>query len=115
MASEAGALVARFRSEQLAEALVSAYDEALGRWPVPVTSMDVAGEYGTTRVHASGPAGEAPLQLLHGGGCPSPIWYANAGVLAQSRRVYAVDRIGDAGMSVAAGQPVRRADDLIGW
>ncbi len=114
MVSDADGLAARFRSEHVANAFVSAYEQALGYWPVPV-SLDLAGDYGTTRVHVCGPAGQAPLVLLHGGGCTSTIWYANVGALAQHRRVYAVDQMGDAGMSFAAGRPVRGVDDLVGW
>ena len=112
---DASELAKRFRSEELAEAFVSAYDAMLGRWPLAVKSLDVGGEYGTTHVQACGPPDGKPLVLLHGGGCTSTVWFANAGVLGRAHRVYAVDQIGDAGKSVADGRPVRRAEDFMGW
>jgi pimeloyl-ACP methyl ester carboxylesterase len=112
---ETSELARRFRSQELAEAFVSAYDAVLGRWPLAVTSLDVAGAYGTTHVHTCGPPGGKPLVLLHGGGCTATAWFANAGVLGRVHRVYAVDQIGDAGKSVADGRPVRRAEDLMAW
>jgi pimeloyl-ACP methyl ester carboxylesterase len=112
---ETSELARRFRSQQLAEAFVSAYDALLGRWPLAVTSLDVGGAYGTTHVQACGPPGGKPVVLLHGGGCTSTVWFANAGVLGKTHRVYAIDQIGDAGKSVADGRPVRRAEDFMGW
>ncbi len=108
-------LAKRFHSQELAETFVSTYNAVLGRWPLAVTSLDVGGEYGTTHVQACGPPGGKPLVLLHGRGCTSTVWFANAGVLGRAHRVYAVDQIGDAGKSVAEGRPVRRAEDFMGW
>jgi len=108
-------LAKHFRSQELAEAFVSTYDAVLGRWPLAVTSLDVAGEYGTTHVQACGPPGGKPLVLLHAGGYTSTVWFANAGTLGRVHRVYAVDQIGDAGKSVADGRPVQRAEDLMAW
>ncbi|MFD8480651.1 alpha/beta fold hydrolase [Kitasatospora sp. NPDC059673] len=97
-------------------AFLSAYDTLLSRWPVPVETIDVETPYGTTRVNAAGPAGGPPLVLLHGGGATAASWWANAGELAREARVFAVDRIGEAGRSARGGrQPVRRVEDLHGW
>ncbi|MFF0393327.1 alpha/beta fold hydrolase [Kitasatospora sp. NPDC004615] len=97
-------------------AFLSAYDTLLGRWPVPVETIDVETPYGITRVNAAGPAGGPPLVLLHGGGATAASWWANVGELARTARVFAVDRIGDAGRSASSGrQPVRRVEDLHGW
>ncbi|MEW1752408.1 alpha/beta fold hydrolase [Streptomyces angustmyceticus] len=92
-----------------------AYERAMARWPVLVERIDLASEFGTTRVNVCGPAGAPPLVLLHGGGTTSAIWYAQAAVLARTRRVYAVDQIGAPGLSVHAGRPLRRPEDLYAW
>ncbi|HZD66729.1 MAG TPA: alpha/beta fold hydrolase [Acidimicrobiales bacterium] len=105
----------RFRSRGLAEAFVSAYRAELARWPLPVDPLDVAGDYGTTRVQVCGRPTGAPLVLLHGGGCTSTSWFANVGALGDAHRVYAPDQIGDAGMSVARGRPIREVGDYMAW
>ncbi|KOG37080.1 alpha/beta fold hydrolase [Streptomyces resistomycificus] len=94
---------------------LAAYDAVLDQWPVPVDRMDLTSEYGTTRVTACGPAGGEPLVLLHGGGATSAVWFANVGDLSRTRRVYAVDRIGEAGRSRPGDRPVRSVDDLLDW
>ncbi|MFD8706431.1 alpha/beta fold hydrolase [Kitasatospora sp. NPDC059648] len=104
-----------FRTPESEAAFFAAYDAALACWPLPVTPIDAPSEYGTTRINACGPEGGRPVVLLHGGGATSTVWYANVAALAASRRVYAVDLIGDAGRSVHDGRPIKRADDVTGW
>jgi pimeloyl-ACP methyl ester carboxylesterase len=94
---------------------LAAYDALLGRWPVPVDRTDLTSAYGTTSVTACGPADGKPLVLLHGGGATAAVWFANAADLSRTRRVYAVDRIGEAGRSVRGERPVRSLDDLLDW
>jgi len=115
MMSDTSELARRFRSPDLAARFVSAYDAALARWPREVTSADVAGEYGTTRVQVCGPPDGTPLVLLHGGGCTSTVWFANIATLSRTHRVYAVDQLGDAGLSVPAGPPIRSPGDFMKW
>jgi pimeloyl-ACP methyl ester carboxylesterase len=105
----------RFRSSRLADSFRAAYDAQLARWPADTSAADVTGEYGITRVQACGPPGGAALVLLHGGGCTSTSWFASAGPLAAGHRIYAVDQMGDAGMSVPSGQPIRRVEDHMAW
>jgi pimeloyl-ACP methyl ester carboxylesterase len=94
---------------------LAAYDAVLDHWPVPVDRMDLTSAYGTTRVTACGPVDGEPLVLLHGGGTTSAVWFANVADLSRTRRVYAVDRIGEAGRSLRGGRPVRSVDDLLDW
>jgi pimeloyl-ACP methyl ester carboxylesterase len=91
------------------------YDAMLERFPAPVESLDVAGRHGTTRVNVCGDPGAPPVVLLPGGGATSTVWWAVAGALAGSRRVFAVDPIGDRGRGVYDGEPVRRVADLMRW
>ncbi|HEX5120797.1 MAG TPA: alpha/beta hydrolase [Pseudonocardiaceae bacterium] len=105
----------RFRTQDLADEFTAAYDAELARWPLPVTPVDVAGEYGTTHVQVCGPADGPPLVLLHGGGCTSTVWFAAAAALGRTHRIYAPDQIGDAGRSVPSDRPVRRVEDLMAW
>nr|WSW47573.1 alpha/beta fold hydrolase [Streptomyces sp. NBC_01001] len=93
----------------------AAYEALLARWPAGTAEIDVATPYGTTRVHAYGPAEAAPLLLLHGGGSTGAVWFANAAALGAHHRVLAVDILGDAGRSVRAGRPLRTTADLMAW
>jgi pimeloyl-ACP methyl ester carboxylesterase len=108
-------LAERFRSLEAAEAFVAGYKAQLARWPLPVTQMDLPGEYGTTRVNVCGPVDGAPLVLMHGGGSTSTVWFANAGELGTRHRVYAIDQMGDAGMTVPAGRPIQDVEDYMTW
>ncbi|MEV7123606.1 alpha/beta fold hydrolase [Kitasatospora griseola] len=97
-------------------AFLSAYDTLLDRWPVPVEPIDLDTPYGSTRVNAAGPTDGPPLVLIHGGGSTAASWWANVGELACEARVFAVDRIGEAGRSARAGdRPLRTVEDLHGW
>src|SRR3984957_18845973 len=108
-------LTTRFRSPDLAAAFRARYDEALARWPLDTGAVDVPGPFGTTHVQACGPPDAPPLVLLHGGGCTSASWFANAGALSRAHRVHAVDQLGDAGLSVPSGRPIRRPADFMAW
>ncbi|MEU6758996.1 alpha/beta hydrolase [Streptomyces sp. NPDC046685] len=94
----------------------AAYDEALGQEP-RVEAVELPTPYGVTRVNAWGPAGGTPLVLLPGGGATSAVWGACvAAGLGRDHRAYAVDLVGEPGLSVPApGRAVRTVGDLVGW
>jgi pimeloyl-ACP methyl ester carboxylesterase len=94
---------------------LAAYETVLDRWPVPVDRMDLTSAYGTTRVTACGPEHGKPLVLLHGGNTTSAVWFANAADLSRTRRIYAMDRIGEAGYSLRGNRPIRSIEDLLQW
>ncbi|MFD4369485.1 alpha/beta fold hydrolase [Rhodococcus sp. NPDC058521] len=96
-------------------AFYRAYDRVLDKWPVDVTRLDLASEFGTTRVNVCGQVDAPSVVLLPGAGATSTVWFANVAALANHYRVYAVDLIGDVGRSVANGTPVRTVDDLMSW
>lgn len=108
-------LAGRFRSPVAAATFRARYDEALARWPDDTEAVDVPGPFGTTHVQVCGPPGAPPVVLLHGGGCTSAAWFANAGALGQAHRVHAVDQLGDAGLSVPGDRPIRRPEDFLEW
>ncbi|GAB7031042.1 alpha/beta hydrolase [Streptomyces sp. NPDC021749] len=96
-------------------AFPAAYAQAMTRWPIAVERLEVVSEFGTTCVHACGPADGPPLVLLPGGGTTSASWHALAPALAGTHRVYAVDPMGTPGLSVPGDRPVRRPADLMAW
>lgn len=94
---------------------LAAYRAVLAKWPDDVEALDVPTPYGATRVHVCGPADGAPLVLLSGGGATSTVWFGVAAKLSGALRVYAVDLIGDAGLSVPRGRRVTDGKDLTHW
>ena len=93
----------------------TAYEAMLARWPVKVDVLNVRTRHGTTRVNACGPADARPLVLISGYGTTSAIWYDNVGSLATNRRVFALDRLGDRGLSVYDGQPITNQAGLMSY
>ncbi|MEV6206448.1 alpha/beta fold hydrolase [Kitasatospora sp. NPDC051914] len=93
----------------------AAYDALLARWPVGTAELDVATPYGSTRVHARGPADAPPLVLLPGGGATGAVWFATAAALGGSHRVLAVDLPGDPGRSSRGERPLHTGEDVAAW
>src|SRR5262245_10865900 len=87
-------------------AVESAYRSALERWPVPAQQLTVPTSQGDTFVVACGPADAPPLVLLHGSGTNTAMWMADVPVWAKHLRVYAVDVIGEPGLSAPSRPPL---------
>jgi pimeloyl-ACP methyl ester carboxylesterase len=92
-----------------------AYQQAVDRWPVPVTALDVPTDYGVTHLLASGDEAAPVVLAIPGGGATATAWSAVAGGLAPAHRVVAVDPIGQPGLSGPGGRPLTSAADLNGW
>ncbi|BBC37071.1 hypothetical protein SGFS_083650 [Streptomyces graminofaciens] len=94
-----------------------AYGKVLAKWPADREALNVPGAFGATRVHMCGPCDAPPLVLLPGGGgATSASWFANAEALSRDHRVYALDLIGQPGLSTGeAGHPLRTVADLTAW
>jgi pimeloyl-ACP methyl ester carboxylesterase len=94
---------------------LAAYDAVLDRWSVPVEMLELVSDFGTTHVNAAGPTSAVPLVLLSGGGATAAVWFANVASLSRIRRVYAVDRIGEAGGSQPGDRAISSPADLLEW
>lgn len=92
-----------------------AYDRVMAAWPAETETLTVPTPYGDTHLNVCGPPDGPPLLLLPGGRSTSASWFANAGALGRTHRVYAADLIGDPGRSVPGGPPLRTVDDLRVW
>jgi pimeloyl-ACP methyl ester carboxylesterase len=103
-----------FRTEAGRARYFAAYEATLRLWPVAVDSFDVATRFGSTHVHACGPADAPALVLLHGQAISSTMWYPNVGGLSEALRVYALDTVGDLGKSVST-TPVRQPGQYADW
>ena len=107
--------MSRFSASPAAEGFFSTYDRVLAKWPLPIDTIDVESDYGTTRVNASGPVDGPPVVLLPGGGATSTVWFANVAALTRENRVFAIDPMGDPGRSVVGPTPIRTVDHLMSW
>ncbi|MCR6487258.1 alpha/beta fold hydrolase [Amycolatopsis sp. OK19-0408] len=94
-----------YKSETGARLLRERYLEALTAWPVPHEQVRVPTPEGETFVVVSGPENAPPLVLLHGSGSNSAEWAPRIRELGQFR-VYAVDIIGEPGLSAEARPPL---------
>lgn len=97
-----------FRSAKAAASIVGQYKDVLDQWPVPRTERHVATRFGSTFVIASGPETGPPVILLHGAQANSAAWMPDVSQWSRKFRLFAVDMIGEAGLSA----PVR--PDLAG-
>ncbi|GAA1227563.1 alpha/beta fold hydrolase [Pseudonocardia alaniniphila] len=103
-----------YRSEAGARLLRERYLQALERWPVENERFHVPTREGETFVIASGPATAPALVLLHGSGGNSAQWIDSIAELATHFRVYAVDVIGERGLS-APSRPPMASDRYAVW
>jgi pimeloyl-ACP methyl ester carboxylesterase len=95
-----------YKSEAGARLLRERYLEALKSWPVPRDEVRVPTPEGETFVLVSGPESAPPLVLLHGSGSTSAEWAPRIPALIERFRVYAVDVIGEPGMSAETRPPL---------
>ncbi|MFC7615831.1 alpha/beta fold hydrolase [Actinokineospora soli] len=89
-----------------------AYDAARAECPPADAVLDVATEFGSTRVYRFG-EGE-PMVLLPGLSATALSWAPFIPAFAARHRVYAIDTMGEAGMSVATVR-MRSARDRVRW
>lgn len=94
-----------FTSAQAAEDVLACYAACLRHWPVPSQRLTIPTRYGDTFVVASGPESAPPLLLLHGTMANAAAWLREVATWAAEFRVYAVDIIGDAGLSAPVRPP----------
>ncbi|MBB2915512.1 pimeloyl-ACP methyl ester carboxylesterase [Streptosporangium becharense] len=82
------------------------YREYLERWPVPSEHLRVPTRQGETFVVACGPKDAPPLMLLHGSMANTSMWMADVAAWSRDFRVYAVDMIGEPGLSAPSRPPL---------
>ncbi|PSK93653.1 pimeloyl-ACP methyl ester carboxylesterase [Murinocardiopsis flavida] len=95
-----------YKSEAGGNEIRRRYREALADWPVPAEHLRVPTREGETFVVASGPADAPPLVLLHGSGANTTMWQGDAASWARHFRTYAVDLIGEPGLSAPSRPPL---------
>ncbi|AOP47557.1 alpha/beta fold hydrolase [Streptomyces lydicus] len=108
-----------YKSEAGAQEIQRRYREALDAWPVPAEQLRVPTREGETFVLVSGPEDAPPVVLLHGAGANATMWQDDITTWARHFRTYAVDLIGEPGLSapsrppLASDAPARWLDDVL--
>lgn len=91
-----------------------AYDHAMGLWPTPVEHHEVPGPFGTTHVVASGNPDGTPVVLIHAASLTATQWYLQAADLGADHRCYAIDIMGDIGLSTQTA-PIHTRAEAAAW
>jgi pimeloyl-ACP methyl ester carboxylesterase len=95
-----------YRSAEGERAVRERYLEILKHWPVPNQQLRVPTREGETFIVACGDRGAPPLLLFHGSMANSAMWMGDIAAWSEHFRVYAVDIIGDAGLSAPSRPPL---------
>lgn len=103
-----------YRSEEGGHALEQRYREILEQWPVAHEHLRVPTAQGETFVVACGPKDAPPVLLLHGSAANNARWMAEVPAWSQRLRLYAVDMIGEPGLS-APSRPPLDAETYAAW
>jgi len=103
-----------WKTPQGGEAVRARYRQFLQFWPQPAEHIRVPTSQGETFVVASGKADGPAVVMLHGSGSNAVVWARDAAVLGQYARVYAVDMIGEPGLS-AESRPPLASGVYAGW
>jgi len=103
-----------YKSEAGRQAIEAFYRKVLTRWPVANEHIVVPTRHGETLVIACGPTDAPPVVLLHGSGSNSAVWIRDVAEWAKQYRVYAVDVIGEPGLS-AQSRPSLRSGAYVEW
>ena len=111
--------VGHWRSQEGFASYRAAYHEVMATLPAPTRTHDVATGYGAVRVYewaapGGGEGEDLPVVLLPGTRSGAPMWGDNLGHWIGERTVYAMDAVGDAGMSTQS-VPFASFDDQATW
>lgn len=103
-----------WKSDAGREAVLERYRRFLAYWPQPCVQRRVATAQGETFVMESGGDGAPAVVFLHGSASNSVTWLRDAAVLGEHLKVYAVDMIGEPGLS-AESRPALASGAYAPW
>jgi pimeloyl-ACP methyl ester carboxylesterase len=95
-----------YKSAEGERAVRERYLEILKHWPVPNQQLRVPTREGETFIISCGREVAPPLLLFHGSIANSAMWIGSVAAWAERFRIYAVDIIGDAGLSAPSRPPL---------
>ncbi|NRR03392.1 alpha/beta hydrolase [Brevibacillus sp. RS1.1] len=103
-----------YKSEVGKREVLGQYRKILANWPVENHQYEVETSLGPTFIIESGSKDNPPLILLHGSVSNSFTWYGDVASLSKTHNVYAIDIIGEAGLS-AASRPSYESGSYALW
>lgn len=103
-----------YTSAEGAHLLMRRYRTALESWPVTSEHHRVPTSQGETFVLSCGPEDAPPVLLLHGSSANALTWLADAPTWSGEFKLYAVDLIGEPGLS-ASSRPLLGSEDYARW
>src|SRR6476660_10488411 len=95
-----------YKSTEGQRAVRERYLTILKRWPVDNQQFRVPTREGETFIIACGDAKAPPVLLLHGSAANSAMWMGDIAAWAPHFRLYAIDTIGEAGLSASSRPPL---------
>ncbi|WP_417224707.1 alpha/beta fold hydrolase [Amphritea sp.] len=95
-----------YKSTDGEHAVKQCYNEVLKLWPVAFESLTLPAHHGDTHVLACGDAILPPLLLLHGAMSNATAWLPNIEEWSKHFRIYAIDMIGEPGLSAQVRLPM---------
>ena len=95
-----------FKSEEGERAVRERYLAILKHWPVPNEQVRVLTREGETFVVICGAESAPALVLLHGSAATSAMWMSDIAAWSAHFRIYAVDMIGEPGLSAPSRPPL---------
>ena len=107
-------MTAIYGSVAAAHAIEQRYRGLLERWPVRSEHLTIPTRGGETFVVACGAPDAPPLVLLHGAGTNSAMWLGDVASWSEHFRVYAVDVIGEPGLS-SPSRPSFASEAYASW
>jgi pimeloyl-ACP methyl ester carboxylesterase len=108
--------VGHFTSAAAKDRFITAYDEAMRDLPRPDKVLDLNTTFGTVRLYRFDDPGteQIPIVLLPGRASASPVWAGNVPSLRRLAPLYAVDLLGEPGMSIQ-DRPITTAEEQAQW
>ena len=91
-----------YKTEVGKREVLEQYRKILASWPVENYQYEVETSLGSTFIIESGSKENPPLILLHGSVSNSYTWYGDVASLSKTHNVFAIDIIGEAGLSAAS-------------
>lgn len=103
-----------YKSESGKQEVLGQYRKILSNWPAENRQYEVETSFGPTFIIESGSKSDPPLLLLHGSVSNSYTWLNDIPALSKTHNVYAVDIIGEAGLS-APSRPSYQSGAYAQW
>lgn len=103
-----------FRSLRAKAEYHTLYMERAKAWPVTSATRLIETPFGQTFVRITGSLNNPPLVLLHGARGNSLMWLPNIKALSASYCTYALDTVGDTGLSVSQ-RGLTKLEHFVSW